>query len=259
MTSTRLSPLPVAVRIFHGENARSYAGRLLRSNGVDLLTLSTWLRVEHDVHAAMGSPEWMEVLRTLGRLAPNTLNAPTWTTKGEWVTDRRLCIECCDGYICSGRLPTVGKICLKHHRWLDTGTVVNNDLAIAAEKSFQKTLVPRGETYDGLAMARAFTTALLCGVPRTADGADLEHEYFAAQVALAERLLELVARSDAVGGEPRILESELATVLGPFLVDVEYWRGVEPVRRTLVELRGLDRVAAGNADGVALDQRVPFR
>ena len=256
----RIAPLPLSVRCFAGENLRSYSGRLLRANGVQMATLLSWLKAVHRIEPRMGSGDWAAIVRRLGDLAPESLNAPVYTTSGEWITDRRLCIQCCDGEVCSGRAPTIGKICLKHRRWLDTGTLVMRESQLRAEQQFRRALTPLSVTHDGLVMAKAMSCALLAGTPAAsvhAESDSLEHAHYVAQVRLATWLMSVILEGGDISRES--VESQVGTALLPICDALEPFRVVVLVRQTLVDAVGSGGELHGAGHLFPRTHREPFR
>lgn len=165
--------LPVACRVFDGENCRSLSGRLLAANGVSRAVLEDYLAYRYGVELSSAAVDHLEVWRHLGGLDRRAFSTAPVTPGGEWVTDRRLCLRCCAGQDASGRAPTVGRICLRHRLWLPNPRVkVASPVHLAAERDFRRRLSSHGVTFDGPWMRAGLELAAILnplGSPATAE------------------------------------------------------------------------------------------
>lgn len=157
---TRIRPLPIKCRLHDGENARSYAFRLCNMNGIEPNVIRDFLIETGALDARAWRADTLSIWRRLGDLDERAFITPQVTALDEWVHDRRLCRQCCAGWLANGRLPQVGLICLRHRNWLDDlpGSPTPNRDQLAAEKRYRRSLAPLGMTFDGPEM----TFSLVC-------------------------------------------------------------------------------------------------
>ncbi|MGC4174015.1 hypothetical protein [Demequina sp.] len=202
---TTVQPLPLRVRVFAGEDVDSYARRLAARNYTTVSDIEHALKSEGAV-SSLGPKRGrlrLQVWRDLGVLSPHAF-ASAVSVERHPVRVRKLCLLCTHGEVVYGRMPQVGLVCVKHHRWLSTSepSVMHLEAAWRAERFFRRKIAPSGVLYDAPIMQIALHAAV-AGVPgdvvearRQVSGVEEVHPLvYAEQVAIARML----CRPDIVG------------------------------------------------------------
>lgn len=149
-----IQPLPHTTRCFAGESVDSFCRRLASQNGLG------WQDIEQAAFErglldarAFDAPDRKTLWRLLGALNERAFTIGD-VVHDSWVTERPLCLRCCQGRRAFGRAPLVGKVCLAHRRWLGTRQrqIDGDQPALRAEVRFRRHLAPRGVHYDSPAM-----------------------------------------------------------------------------------------------------------
>jgi hypothetical protein len=161
--ATTLPPLPLPARLYGGETVDSYATRLSTLNHSDVTTIEMALREQDRLPKRTpgydGRPkarhynERAQVWRELGGLHEWAFTTPE-LQEGKFITQRDLCLRCCQGQPATGTLPFVGLVCLKHKRWLGTSQCDLRSFppALTAERHFRNTLASRGVLFNSIPM-----------------------------------------------------------------------------------------------------------
>lgn len=217
-----LLPLPIRTRVYAGESLDSYASRLAARHFSTVREVEDWLRLEGLLTGrGRRSPDRAAAWRALGALRDEAFTQPR-QVGGNWVTDRVLCHHCAPPVRVTrlhprprpadapddwepdlsteppktigmsaetvGRLPGVGRVCLKHRRWLGTRQVAVHDQPdlMASERRFRRVLAPRGVTFDAPVMRLALEAAAAASDPATLpDGEPLDRALYPLQIRFA--------------------------------------------------------------------------
>lgn len=137
-----LGPLPIKVRLFHGENSASFAHRLAEANSLT----PEWIR---KAAQSLGWPiptlqkpsETLPLWRTLGGLHSAAFDYLQQDGSGPGA-GRQLCLKCTAGRTAIGDPPGVGHVCIRHRRWFGEpqSNVHHLPEVIAAEKRWNRVL-----------------------------------------------------------------------------------------------------------------------
>lgn len=163
MTTRRLRPLPIRVRAFDGETVTSYARRLAARNGLTVSDIDRWLHGRELLTSASARhPDRLEAYRQLGGLHASAFTTPA-QLDGNLIGERRLCPGCSHGQVAWARLPRVGMICPKHHRWLGDSfaDVTGWRAQESMERYFRRHLASRSVFVDSYAMRAGLEYAYL--------------------------------------------------------------------------------------------------
>lgn len=245
-----LRPLPVRTRLYGGEDVDSYARRAAERNGTQERWIGNALWSDGVVVSlSRRHPARLQAWRELGDLHPSAFATPD-TVAGEWVTDRRKCVQCSGGHSVYGRFPRAGWVCLRHRRWL-AGTQPRIDAPsplLAAERHYRNRLASRHILFDGAAMrlgaecARVAVSPADIAARQGATGLPLEAVVYPEQVAFCRvatrpSLLSWAVDPDTEPADVRrVLDAECRRVV-PEHGDSEPWRASTRLQTVLFALR----------------------
>lgn len=222
-----LPPLPIRTRAYDGEGVDSYAHRAAARNYTTVKDTEDWLRRLGVLHGKdRRDPARKQAWRQLGALHDTAFTAPD-ILGGDWVTERELCHRCAPTVAYTtflprprpedapdtwkpdmttepptvnhlsaparGRLPGVGRVCLRHRRWIDGPQVdvTGRRDILRAERRYRQVLAPRHVLFDSPVMREAAQVAAVSADPsRVADlqqttGLPLSAVLYPEQVAFA--------------------------------------------------------------------------
>lgn len=175
-----VSPLPIRVRLAHGESLDSYAAALARANHQSVHDIEAALHAQRVLTSrARSSPQRKALWRALGALHARAFTTPTHL-HGVTVRERTLCPHCArrDAY---GLRPDVGAVCLTHRVWFGTTQPVPDmALSIAAERAFRRHVAPFAHTGSPiwrLAQECALTTTDPDMLTAPGQGTDIQRVY----------------------------------------------------------------------------------
>jgi hypothetical protein len=175
-----VSPLPVRVRLAHGESLDSYAAALARANHQSVHDIETALRAQGVLTShARSSPQRKALWRALGALHARAFTAPA-RLHGATVQERTLCPHCAqrDAY---GLRPDIGVICLTHRAWFGTTQpVTDRTRSISSERAFRRHVAPFAHTGSPiwrLAQECALTTTDPDMLTIRGQGTDIQRVY----------------------------------------------------------------------------------
>lgn len=245
-----LRPLPVPTRLYGGEDVDTYARRAAERNGTQERWIGNALWSDGVVVSlSRRHPTRLQAWRELGDLHPSAFTTPD-TVAGEWVTDRRKCVQCSGGHSVYGRFPRAGWVCLRHRRWL-AGTQPRIDPPsplLAAERHYRNHLASRHILFDGAAMRLGAECARVAVSPaditarQEATGLPLEAVIYPEQVAFCRvatrsSLLSWALDPDTEPADVRrVLDAECRRVV-PDDGDSEPWRASTRLQTVLFALR----------------------
>lgn len=156
-------PLPIRVRLVHGEVLDSYAHRLASANHTSVA------QVERDLRSsrAFGTtrdrrhPERLRLWRALGDLSPAAF-AQHGSVQGIPVAVRAACRRCSRGDIAYVCRPDIGSLCVNHRRWLGPtqANLPPQSALLSAERHFRRDIAPKGVLFDSPIMVNALAAAL---------------------------------------------------------------------------------------------------
>lgn len=249
-----LLPLPISTRAFGGEGVDTYSRRLAARNHTDNKA------IEHALHGrgllpskAANSPARLQAWRDLGGLHQSVFTTPQ-ESNGGWITDRDLCVRCCQGQSAHGRLPQAGFVCLRHRRWIGVRQRAVDQFpeALSAERHFRNHLSPKGIFFDAFAMqlgldcsAAGICRAQLSQRSRKTGIEDLKILLYPERVAFARlvsqrEFLDVVAdRATEHKQRHAVIQSAVRAIL-PDAANGQAWRAVARIWTISEGLAGLN-------------------
>lgn len=174
-----VSPLPIRVRLVHGESLPSYANALAVANHqtvaeVEAVLRSRGLLTTH----ARSSGQRKSLWRALGALHPRAFTQPV-ELFGQPIPERLLCPQCARRHA-HGYRPDVGLICLRHKAWFGYEMRCTDDAALNAERIFRHNVAPwahSGSPIWHLAQECALTTTATDLLDTRSGGTDIRRAY----------------------------------------------------------------------------------
>lgn len=157
-----IAPLPIRTRVVTGETLDLYAKRHAARNFTTVADIEHALRTYGQLPSSTIrlQPERIEAWRKLGALSPRAfrwmLDEPTGR-----VVQRRLCERCTPGQRAVGYLPSVGRVCIRHRRWIGNAQadVSAYPRVITAERHFRLSTRSLFVTFNGPLMTTALDAA----------------------------------------------------------------------------------------------------